>query len=137
MEGPTVEIVIHAIITSWLDYCNSLYLGLAYANLSCLQMVQNAAARLLTGTKNRQHITPILWSRSLKFSCLYISVLPPVLLGHLLTLFCRYLIHTSKLKVAMPFPLLPLSSGTVSHCTSDPHPHWADWSLIFILLHLV
>lgn len=72
---------------------------------------------------------------------LYISVLPSIILGHLLTIFCWCLSHASKLKVTMPFPLLPLSSGTVSHCTSDPHPHWAvlnpDWSLIFILLYLV
>ncbi len=44
-----LEIVIHAFITSRLDYCNSLYVGLPQSSLSRLQMVQNAAARLLTG----------------------------------------------------------------------------------------
>lgn len=52
-----LETVIHAFITSRLDYCNSLYMGLTHSTLSRLQMVQNAAARLLTGTKKRQHIT--------------------------------------------------------------------------------
>ena len=52
-----VEIVIHAFISSQLDYCNSLYLGLPQSLISCLQMVQNAAARLLTGTKKWEHIT--------------------------------------------------------------------------------
>jgi len=46
-----LEIVIHALVSSRLDYCNSLYVGLPQSTLSRLQMVQNAAARLLTGTK--------------------------------------------------------------------------------------
>ncbi len=54
--------VIHAFITSRLDYCNSLYLGLPKSLLARLQMVQNAAARLLTGAKKHDHITPILAS---------------------------------------------------------------------------
>ena len=57
-----LEKVIHALITSRLDYCNSLYIGLPNACLSRLQLVQNAAARLLTGTRRRDHITPVLAS---------------------------------------------------------------------------
>ncbi len=57
-----LEKVIHAFITSRLDYCNSLYLGLPKSLLARLQMVQNAAARLLTGAKKHDHITPILTS---------------------------------------------------------------------------
>ena len=56
-----LEIVIHAFITS-LDYCNSPYLGLPQSSLRRLQLVQNAAARILTGTRRREHITPILAS---------------------------------------------------------------------------
>lgn len=55
-----LEIVIPAFITSRLDYCNSLYLGLPMSTVNRLHMVQNAAARLLTGTKKCQHITPVL-----------------------------------------------------------------------------
>ncbi len=47
-------------VTSRLDYCISLYCGLPQTAISRLQVVQNAAARLLTGTKNRNHISPIL-----------------------------------------------------------------------------
>jgi len=43
-----------------LDYCNSLYVGLDQRSLRGLQLVQNAAARLLTATKKREHITPVL-----------------------------------------------------------------------------
>ena len=57
-----LEIVIHAFIRSRLDYCNSLYLGLPQLLLSRLQLVQNSAARLLTGSSKRDHITPILAS---------------------------------------------------------------------------
>ena len=57
-----LETVIHAFITSRLDYCNSLYVGVSQSSLARLQLVQNAAARLLTGTRKREHITPILAS---------------------------------------------------------------------------
>ncbi len=57
-----LEIVIHAFITSRLDYCNSLYVGLPQSSLSRLQMVQNAAARLLNSTKKHDHISPVLAS---------------------------------------------------------------------------
>lgn len=48
------------VVSSHLDYCYVLYLGLNQLSLSFLQLVQNSAARLLTGTKGRQHITPVL-----------------------------------------------------------------------------
>ena len=57
-----LEKVIHAFISSRLDYCNSLYTGISHSSLSRLQLVQNAAARLLTGTRKRDHISPILAS---------------------------------------------------------------------------
>ena len=56
------EKVIHAFITTRLDYCNALYLGVSHGGLHRLQMVQNAAARLLTGTRRRDHISPVLAS---------------------------------------------------------------------------
>ncbi len=57
-----MESVIHAFISSRLDYCNGLYLGVSQSLLSRLQLVQNAAARLLTGTRKREHISPVLIS---------------------------------------------------------------------------
>ncbi len=55
-----MEKVVHAFVSSRLDYCNVLYLGLNQLSLSRLQLVQNSAARLLTGTRGREHITPVL-----------------------------------------------------------------------------
>ncbi len=56
------ETAIHAFITSRLHYCNALYFGASQSSLARLQLVQNAAARLLTGVHKREHITPILAS---------------------------------------------------------------------------
>ena len=55
-----LETVVHAFISSRLDYCNSLYSACNKKAISRLQMIQNSAARLLTNTKKRSHITPIL-----------------------------------------------------------------------------
>ena len=44
------ECVMHAFITTKLDYCNSLLSGLPNKYISQLQMIQNAAARVLTKT---------------------------------------------------------------------------------------
>ena len=54
--------VIHAFVSSRLDYCNALYFGLDQRLIKRLQLVQNAAARLLTGTRRHEHITPVLAS---------------------------------------------------------------------------
>ncbi len=56
------EKLIHAFVSSRLDYCNSLLIGCPKSSLRSLQLVQNAAARLLTGTNRRDHITPVLKS---------------------------------------------------------------------------
>ncbi|CAI5776265.1 Hypothetical predicted protein [Podarcis lilfordi] len=53
--------VIHATVTSRLDYCNSLYVGLPLKLTQKLPQVQNAAARLLTGSSPRDHIHPVLY----------------------------------------------------------------------------
>jgi len=53
--------LIHAFITSRLDFCNSLYYGIPDCELYRLQKILNQAARLLTGASKHQHITPILY----------------------------------------------------------------------------
>uniref|UniRef100_A0A3B3S2Z9 Reverse transcriptase domain-containing protein n=1 Tax=Paramormyrops kingsleyae TaxID=1676925 RepID=A0A3B3S2Z9_9TELE len=57
-----LEKAIHAFISSQLDYCNALYVGITQARLHRLQLVQNAAARMLTNNRKNYHITPILCS---------------------------------------------------------------------------
>ena len=52
--------VLHAFVTSRIDYCNGLLYGLPDCEIAKLQRVQNAAARLLMSSKKYDHITPIL-----------------------------------------------------------------------------
>ena len=46
----SVESLIHAFVTSKIDYCNGLLYGLPSSHILKLQRVQNAAARLVTGS---------------------------------------------------------------------------------------
>ena len=50
----------NSLVSSKLDYCNSLYSGISQANLNKLQRIQNSLARVITNTSKYQHITPIL-----------------------------------------------------------------------------
>ncbi len=54
------ETLIHAFMTSRLDYCNALLGGCSACLINKLQLVQNAAAIVLTRTKKYGHISPVL-----------------------------------------------------------------------------
>ena len=56
------EILIHALVSLKLDYCNVLLSGLQQSRIDRLQHVQNSAARLLTATSRYDHVTPVLRS---------------------------------------------------------------------------
>ena len=60
LNRQSTERLIHAFVTSHVDYCNSLYSGLPNSTLAPLQHVQNTAARLVTKSRKHEHITPIL-----------------------------------------------------------------------------
>ena len=51
---------VHAFIMSRMDYGNALLAGLPLEHLKKLQRIQNIAARIITFTPRRDHITPIL-----------------------------------------------------------------------------
>jgi len=55
-----VKILVHAFISSWLDYCNQLFVGVTGRLLDKLQSLQNAAARLVTGARKFDCITPVM-----------------------------------------------------------------------------
>ena len=53
--------VVHAFVSSRLDYCNSLLFGVTDSLVQRLNpAVQNAAACLVSGTRRSEHITPLL-----------------------------------------------------------------------------
>ena len=60
LSSQTAEMLVHAFVSSRLDYCNSLLYGLAKELLKKLQHVQNVAARIVTHTLKCDHITPVL-----------------------------------------------------------------------------
>lgn len=55
-----LQMVPHAFVTSRIDYCNGLLHGLPDCEITKLQRVQNAAARLLTSSPKYDHIMPVL-----------------------------------------------------------------------------
>ena len=60
IDNDTCKLLVNSLITSRIDYCNSLLIG---ANAKCinrLQAIQNKAARLITKSRKYDHITPIL-----------------------------------------------------------------------------
>ena len=56
----TAKTIVHAYVTSRLDYCYALYHGLPKHLIDRLQLGQNSAASLVSASRKHDHITPIL-----------------------------------------------------------------------------
>ena len=52
--------LVHALVLSRLDYCNSMYHGISLKDLGRLQKVQNSAVRFIFGRGKRAHTTQLL-----------------------------------------------------------------------------
>ncbi len=53
------QLLVQALVVSRLDYCNALLAGLPANTIKPLQMIQNAAARLVFNEPKRTHVTPL------------------------------------------------------------------------------
>ena len=56
----TAKTVACSIVASRIDYCNSLFYGMTARNFSKLQRIQNTVARIVSGNRRFDHITPVL-----------------------------------------------------------------------------
>ena len=60
LNTDTTKSAIVSLVTSRLDYCNELLHGITDELLCRLQKIQNNAARVVSGSKKYDHITPVL-----------------------------------------------------------------------------
>ena len=66
--------VANALVSSRLDYCNSLFRSLSSLDLRRLQCIQNSAARIVTNISKYDHISPVLNSLHwlpVKYRCIF------------------------------------------------------------------
>ncbi len=53
------QLLVQALVLSRLDYCNALLAGIPASSIKPLQLIQNAAARLIFNEPKRMHVTPL------------------------------------------------------------------------------
>ena len=73
----STETLVHAFITSRLDYCNGLLYGLPDCLLNKLQRVQNACARLIFKEQKFCRVTPLIRDFKIHYSGLLLRLLRP------------------------------------------------------------
>jgi hypothetical protein len=62
LNTETTQMLVHAFVSSKLDYCNCLLYGLPDKQIKKLQRLQNCAARIVVKAKKFDHITPVFCS---------------------------------------------------------------------------
>jgi hypothetical protein len=124
--------VTHAFVTSRLDYCNSLLHGISKSLSDKLQRVLNTAARIVTRSKIRSHITPVLKSLhwlpvvqrcSFKTALLTFKILhgmAPSYLSELITYYFPVRSLRSEIDILLEVPKCKSSSGSRAFSVAAP-----------------
>ena len=100
MDSDSAARVMNALVTSRIDFCNSLLSEVPACITRKIQLVQNQAARIVSRTAKKEHITPVLYSLHwlpvyqrikykiclLTFQCIH-SQKAPVYLSQMLSLY--------------------------------------------------
>mgnify|MGYP003417234206 FL=1 len=60
LTSDMAKTVASSLIGARLDYANAVLYGTSASNINCLQLVQNTVARVVTGLKKSDHISPTL-----------------------------------------------------------------------------
>ena len=60
LDSSTLIVIINALVFCKLYYCSSVWANTSKKNIAKLQTVQNFSARIVTGTRKYDHITPVL-----------------------------------------------------------------------------
>ncbi|KAG1932341.1 kinesin-like protein KIF13A [Pimephales promelas] len=102
--------LVHAFVSSRLDYGNALLYGISNKSLQKLQYIQNSAARILMRVRKYEHITPIL--QALHWLPISARIQYKI---NLLTHQCIHEPSSGPWETAL-FPLLPRNYGI--HCQS-------------------
>ena len=129
LDSSSLERLVHAFITTKLDYCNSLLCGAPSTLINKLQRIQNIVAILITGHGRCEHITPVLKSlhwlpvkQKITFKTLVlvykaVNNLAPVYLKELLYPYvpCRGLRSSENNLLVVPFQCLS-QAAIPRHC---------------------
>ncbi len=59
IQGIIRQLLVQALVLSRLDYCNALLAGLPTCTIKPLQLIQNAAARVVFNEPKKAHVTPL------------------------------------------------------------------------------
>ena len=62
LDKSSTEILINSVVTSKMDYCNSLLYGINNSLINQIQRCQNNAARVMSLTRKYDHVTSVLHS---------------------------------------------------------------------------
>ena len=109
----TTEVAVlaaNALVSSRLDYCNSLFRSLSCFNLHKLQSIQNTLARIVTNHRRYAHVMPILKQLDwlpVKYRCMFKTA----------TVVYKFL-HSGSPSYFQPY----LSPSSSSYSTRRSHP---------------